>query len=94
MGKSHVEPFIPDTEPFRHWLTKVLPLIGTNAHRLAKDAGVAVNSCQKFLKKEQDDLRLATASRLYLEAMRQAKSRGVILPELDHETLANEVVNA
>lgn len=80
---------IPDSEQFRAWLIVALPLISSNAYRIAKDAGVAVNACRKFICGEQGDIRLTTAEKVHTEIKRQATAMGVTLPEISQvsETL-------
>lgn len=80
---------VPDTEQYRIWLKKSLLLLGIKPSRLAKNAGISINSASKFLSGSGDggqhDVRLNTASRLYEQVKKEAAVKGVTLPALEAE---------
>lgn len=74
---------MPNAEQFRRWLEQVLELLQMRASPFATNAGVPVNAARKFLKGDQRDLRMDTASLLFKYAHEEAKARNVVLPQME-----------
>ena len=56
--------------------------LGLRDYPLAVSAAVSVNAVSKFLKGTQHDLRMDTASKIYLECQKEAAEQGVTLSDL------------
>ncbi|WP_057465649.1 hypothetical protein [Pseudovibrio sp. POLY-S9] len=76
---------IPKPAAFRKWVVEVKDVLNLSSYIWSVKAGVAQNALSKFIKGDQLDLRLETASALVEYAKKAAHDKGVVLPPIPVE---------